>query len=281
MPDRNVSTLVVLALQEDLGEAGDLTTRYFLPKRARLEGAIVAKSPGVVCGLEVARFVFRTVSRAIRYRPRAKDGDRVRPGQVVATVEGPPSVLTAERTALNFIQRLSGVATQARAFVDRVRGTGVRILDTRKTTPGWRELEKYAVRCGGGTNHRMGLYDMVMLKDNHWTAAPDLAAAVRRFRQSKPGVRVLVEAKTRLEIDRGLAAGADILLLDNMAPGRLRAEIRRVRQRSPMTQIEVSGGVKLANVRRLALLGPDRISIGALTHSAPALDFSLEIGFNR
>ena len=279
MRDTNLNELIRLALREDLDEAGDLTTRHFIPAGSRLKGAIVAKKPGVVSGLDVARRVFRAVSPAIAFRPAARDGDRVRPKQAVAWVDGPASILTAERTALNFLQRLSGVATLTRAFVDAARGTRARVLDTRKTLPGWRALDKYAVRCGGGINHRMGLYDMVMLKDNHWEAHPDLDRAVKRFRRAKPGIPVLVEAKTRREIDLALACRADILLLDNMTPARLKEEIAHVRGRSPKTLIEVSGGVNLANVGAIARLHPDRISIGALTHSAPALDFSLEIGF--
>ncbi|MBI4349309.1 MAG: carboxylating nicotinate-nucleotide diphosphorylase [Elusimicrobia bacterium] len=281
MRDGNLKQLIRLALREDLDEAGDLTTRHFIPAGTRLKGAIVAKKPGVVSGLDVARRVFRAVSPAIRFRPAARDGDRVRRLQPVAWVDGPAAILTAERTALNFLQRLSGVATLTRAFVDAVRGTRTRILDTRKTLPGWRALDKYAVRCGGGLNHRMGLYDMVMLKDNHWEAQADFQRAVRRFRRAKPGVPVLIEAKTRRELDLALASGADIVLLDNMGLPKLRREIAHVRARSPKTQIEVSGGVNLGNVASIARLHPDRISIGALTHSAPALDFSLEIGFKE
>lgn len=293
MRDANLKQLIRLALREDQGEAGDLTTRHFIPAGARLTGAIVAKELGVVSGLDVVRRVFRAVSPAIRFRPSARDGDLVRPRQAVAWVDGPAAILTAERTALNFLQRLSGVATLTRAFVDAVRGTRARILDTRKTLPGWRALDKYAVRCGGGLNHRMGLYDMVMLKDNHWEAhpgpkgresplaQPDLLRAVRRFRRARPAVPVLIEAKTRREIDLALACAADIILLDNMALPLLRREIAHVRARSPKTQIEVSGGVNLANVAAISRLHPDRISIGALTHSAPALDFSLEIGFKE
>jgi len=275
--------LVRSALQEDLrgtGRArGDLSTREFLPADLRLEGLVVAKAPGVVCGLSLAAESFRQASPRIRFRALARDGQRVRPGRTLAVVSGPRELLTGERTALNFLQRLSGVATLTRAFVDRVRGTRARILDTRKTLPGWRALDKYAVRCGGGTNHRMGLYDMVMLKDNHVCSVgsarfPEL---VGRFRRKYRGVPVLVEAKTRREVLLALSCKPDILLLDNMPLSRLRREIRFIRSRSPRTLIEISGGVSLKNVRRLALLGPDRISVGRLTHSAPALDMSLEL----
>ena len=279
MRDDNLPALIRLALREDLGNAGDLTTRHFVAASARLKGAIVAKQRGVVCGLDVAAQVFKAVSPKIRFRKATRDGRTARAGEAVAWVCGPREVLTAERTALNFLQRLSGIATLTRAFVEKVRGTRARILDTRKTHPGWRALEKYAVRAGGGRNHRLGLYDMVMLKDNHWTALKDPAAALRRFRKARPGVPVLIEAKSAREVEAALEWGGDIILLDNMPPARIKAAIAMIRRRSPRTRIEVSGGVSLENVRRIALLGPDRISVGALTHSAPAMDFSLEIGF--
>ncbi|MBI4425775.1 MAG: carboxylating nicotinate-nucleotide diphosphorylase [Elusimicrobia bacterium] len=275
--DANLAALIRMALREDLGRAGDLTTRHFLPPRARLRGAIVAKQAGVVCGLDVVRQVCAAVSPRIRFKAAAKDGARVAPLQVVALLEGPPALLTAERTALNFLQRLSGVATMTRAFVDLARGTRARILDTRKTVPGWRALDKYAVRCGGGENHRFGLYDMVMLKDNHLAPGPELVDATRRFRRRRPGVPVLVEAKTAAEVELALACRPDILLLDNVPLARLKAAIARVRARAPRVRVEVSGGVRLDTVRAIARAGPDRISVGALTHSAPAMDFSLEI----
>ncbi|MBI3547702.1 MAG: carboxylating nicotinate-nucleotide diphosphorylase [Elusimicrobia bacterium] len=273
-----LKALIRAALAEDLGAQGDLSTKWFTPTAARLKGRIVVKAPGVVCGLDVAREVFRAVSSKIRFQSRAKDGDRVRPGQSLADVTGPREVLTAERTALNFLQRMSGVATLARAFADQVKGTSAKVYDTRKTLPGWRALDKYAVRCGGGRNHRLGLYDMVMLKDNHLEVARQSEDRLERFRKAHPGVPILIEAKTRGQVEMALSCGADIVLLDNMASAELRRMIALIRSRAPMTRIEVSGGVSLENVRSIARLGVDRISVGRLTHSAPALDMSLEIG---
>lgn len=269
--------LARLALREDLGRGGDLTTRHFVPRGARFQGFVVARGPGVLCGLEAAREVLRLACPAARFLPLSRDGRRVRRGQRLARVEGPRCVLTAERVALNFLQRLSGVATLARAYADRLRGTRARLYDTRKTLPGWRALEKYAVRCGGGRNHRMGLYDAALLKDNHWAwAGPDLERRARYFK-ARRRVPLIFEAKTRAQIERALRCGADVVLLDNMPPSRLRREIRFLRRASPRTRVEASGGVTLANIRAVARLGPDRISVGRVTHSAPALDMSLEL----
>ncbi len=278
MKTPEVSALIRAALREDLGNGGDLSTRFFVPVGVRLRGRIVARQSGVICGMGVAREVFKAVSPAIRFKALARDGDRVGPHAVVARLEGPRQILTAERTALNFLQRLSGVATRARAFAERVRGTRARVYDTRKTLPGWRALDKYAVRCGGASNHRMGLYDMAMLKDNHLRfGGARLKKAVAAFRRRHPRTPLLMEAKTRAQVKAALSCGADIILLDNMPLRRLRREIAHIRRAAPSKHIEVSGGVCLSNVRRIARLGPDRISVGALTHSAPALDLSLEI----
>jgi nicotinate-nucleotide pyrophosphorylase (carboxylating) len=209
-------------------------------------------------------------------RRLARDGDRVRPGRAVLEVSGGRGLLTAERTALNFLQRMSGVATLTRRFADRVRGTRARILDTRKTLPGWRALDKYAVACGGGVNHRMGLYDAAMVKDNHYLGH-GLEAGARALRRARPGVPLIVECDTPAQATRALALRPDVILLDNMKPAVLRAEIRRLRRLAPRVRLEISGGVSLDTVRALARLGPDRISIGRLTHSAPALDLGLDL----
>lgn len=274
--------LVRLALREDLGRAGDLSTRLFLPPRARYRGRILFKSGGVLCGSALASEVFRLACPGARLRWLARDGRRVRPGAVVARLSGPRAVLTAERTALNFLQRMSGVATLARAYAERVRGTRARVYDTRKTLPGWRALDKYAVRVGGAMNHRMGLYDMVLLKDNHlaaWKASKTPPEPLRRRVRAlaRRGVPVEIEAKTHREVELACALGARLVLLDNMRGARLAREIRWIRREHPKVEVEVSGGVGLPEVRALARLGPDRISVGRLTHSAPAADLSLEL----
>jgi nicotinate-nucleotide pyrophosphorylase (carboxylating) len=238
-----------------------------------------ARQDLTVAGLAFAAEAFRQLSADVRFAPQMADGQRAAKGQILARVEGPArALLTAERVALNFTQRLSGVATLTARFVEAIAGTNARILDTRKTTPGWRAFEKYAVACGGGTNHRFGLHDLILIKDNHLAAlrdeAPDaIAAAVRRARAAYPALRVEVEADTLAQVDQAVAAGADIILLDNMSPADLRESVRRVAGRA---RTEASGGVTLATVRDIALTGVDFISVGALTHSAPAVDIALD-----
>lgn len=264
------------ALKEDLGRAGDVTTRFFVAPGTRLSARVVSREPGVVCGLAIAASAFKACDPRAKVTLLARDGARVRRGQAVMTVRGGRGLLTAERTALNFLQRMSGVATLTRHFVDRVKGTRARILDTRKTLPGWRALDKYAVACGGGLNHRLGLYDAAMVKDNHY-AGDSLEAGVRRLRRAHPRIPLIIECDSPAQVGRALALRPDVLLLDNMRGPRLRREIRRVRALAPRVKIEVSGGVGLSEVRALAKLGPDRISIGRLTHSAPALDLGLDL----
>ncbi len=269
--------LIQEALREDMGRRGDATTRYFVPRGAKLRGKIIAKAPGIICGVEAARQVFLALSKSCRVSIKTQDGGQVKPGQAILDVAGGPEILTAERTALNFLQHLSGIATLTAQYVARVAGTRTKIYDTRKTLPGWRKLAKYAVRCGGGQNHRMGLYDAVLLKDNHWALNSEIQAAVKALRRRHPAMRVEIEAADLKQVQRALNADADIILLDNMAPALLRQAIKVIRGQKPAVRIEISGGVNLSNVRALALLGPDRISIGRITHSAPALDMSLEI----
>jgi nicotinate-nucleotide pyrophosphorylase (carboxylating) len=268
--------LLRAALNEDLGPAGDVTTRFFVPAAARFSGRIVAREPGVICGLDVAAAVFKACAPGARVRLLARDGATVRRGQAVMAVDGGRALLTAERTALNFLQRMSGVASLTRLYVDRVRGTRAKILDTRKTLPGWRALDKYAVRCGGGVNHRMGLYDAAMVKDNHYLGK-SLEDGVRDLRRSRPRLPLIIECDTPAQVERARRLKPNVILLDNMPPAVLRREIRRLRSASPRIAIEVSGGVSLKSVRAIALLGPDRISIGRLTHSAPALDLGLDL----
>ncbi|OGR93806.1 MAG: nicotinate-nucleotide diphosphorylase (carboxylating) [Elusimicrobia bacterium RBG_16_66_12] len=273
---RDYAPLVRMALREDLGLAGDLTTRLFVSPKTRLKGRIVGREAGVVCGLEIAAAVFKACEPRAKVRLLVRDGARVRPGRAVMAVSGGRGLLTAERTALNFLQRMSGVASLTRRYVDRVRGARAKILDTRKTLPGWRALDKYAVACGGGVNHRMGLYDAVMVKDNHYLGGR-LEAGARELRRRHPGVPLVVECDEPAQVARALSLKPEVVLLDNMSPARLRAAIRRIRRNAPRTKIEVSGGVNLQTVRRIARFGPDRISIGALTHSAPALDLGLDL----
>ena len=258
----SVDELIDRALAEDVGD-GDLTTRLLVPPDARASARIEQKQPGVIAGLDVAAAVFARFD--VRCEP-AKD--------VVARVDGPAAgILTAERTALNFLGRLSGVATLTARYVEAIDGTGAKILDTRKTTPGLRELEKAAVAAGGGTNHRMGLFDAVMIKENHAAIAGGLAAATRKAVGEAPdGVEVGVECETPEDVDIALEAGARRLLLDNMTPAELVECVARAGGRATL---EASGGVTLENVREIAETGVDFISIGALTHSAPALDLSL------
>ena len=273
-----VRRLVRAALREDVGR-GDVTSLALVPESARARAAVLARERGVVAGAGVAVAVFRAADPAVRCRILVPDGRTASPGEAVLRVAGPArGILAAERTALNFLQRMSGVATLTRRFVDRVGGRGVAILDTRKTTPGLRALEKYAVRCGGGQNHRMGLYDRVLIKDNHrrlWRRgrASRLDEAVAEARRRWPGLAIEVEVETEEELLSALKARPEWILLDNMSPARLRrfAALGRGRCR-----FEASGGVTLANVGAVSRTGVDAISLGCLTHSAPAVDFSLE-----
>ncbi len=267
--------LIDLALEEDAG-LGDLTSRAIFAASHRSRAVIDARQDLVVCGLEVAAAVFTRVDPALKTRLLARDGDRIRRGAAIIRIEGPTaSLLTAERTALNFLQRLSGIATQARRFAQAVKGTGVRVVDTRKTTPGWRALEKHAVRCGGCRNHRSSLGEHVLIKDNHIAAAGSLTRAVALCRAVAPHTaKIEVEAGTLAEVREACRAGAGVILLDNMTPEQVRAAIKVIAGRAA---VEVSGGVRFETLRDYALPGVDVISIGALTHSAPAADLSLTI----
>jgi nicotinate-nucleotide pyrophosphorylase (carboxylating) len=277
----NPEHLIKAALEEDIGP-GDVTSAYFVPKAELCSARIFAKEVGVLAGSSVGARVFALVDPRLKVSECAPDGTGVTPGQAVMVIEGPTrSVLTGERTALNFIQRLSGVASLTRQFTQAIHGTGARILDTRKTTPGWRHLEKDAVRAGGGTNHRIGLYDQVMVKDNHLLAEGDLSAlqsAIDRCRTDHPGMKIELEAD-RIDQVRNFLTLRDVhvILLDNMSLEELRACVQCVRQSGLRIDLEASGGVTLDTVRSIAETGVDFISSGALTHSAKALDFSLEL----
>jgi nicotinate-nucleotide pyrophosphorylase (carboxylating) len=273
-----VAALIDLALEEDLGR-GDLTSEAVLDPRAQAEADLVAREPLVLAGLPVALAVFARVDAAVRAEVFAQDGDQLAAGARVATVRGPAcSVLAAERTALNFVQRLSGIATLARSYVEAVRGTNLRVTDTRKTTPGFRLLEKQAVRAGGATNHRFDLGSGVLIKDNHLAVAGSVAEAVRRARLVAPhGMKIEVEVDTLDQLDEALAVAADIVLLDNFSAADVDEAMRRVRARSPRPLVEVSGGVTLARLPALARAGVDLVSVGALTHSARAVDLALDV----
>ena len=266
---------VDIALAEDVG-SGDLTSLFFIPETRASKGRIFAKEASVVAGVEAARRVYQKLDERVELRILGQDGSVVEAGETVLEISGPTRpILTGERVALNFIQRLSGIATLTAEFVKAVHGTGVTILDTRKTTPGLRAMEKAAVKAGGGQNHRMGLYDGVMVKDNHLMAKPEIQKAIHSLRRIHPDILVEVEADSLDQVrDFVNLEGVDVLLLDNMSPDQLRA---CVSLRRPGLKFEASGGVSLAAVRQIAETGVDFISIGQLTHSARAIDFSLEL----
>lgn len=265
--------VVIAALAEDVG-AGDVTTEATVAADAVGTGDLLLKEPGVVCGIGAAEAVFRILDPDVDFEAVVEDGTVVDRATVVAVVTGPlRAILTGERTALNFLGRLSGIATLTRRYVDAVAGTGVAILDTRKTTPGLRRLEKHAVACGGGRNHRLGLDDGVLVKDNHLRAAGSVGAAVERMRAATP-LPIEVECDTIAQVGEALDAKVDAILLDNMAADDLRAAVALVRGRA---RLEASGSITLENVHGIAETGVDEISIGAITHSARSLDVSLEL----
>jgi nicotinate-nucleotide pyrophosphorylase (carboxylating) len=265
--------IVRRALAEDLGW-GDVTTEATVPADLRAKGVILAKSSFVLAGLDVAAEVFLQLDPGCAFDRRKKDADRCEPGDVVAEVRGgAAAMLTAERTALNFLQRLSGIATVTRRFVEAAGGR-ITVLDTRKTTPTLRALEKYAVRAGSGTNHRSGLDDGVLIKDNHIRLAGGVAEAVRRMKADDPEMPIEVEAQSIEQVDEALAAGADIVLVDNLPIETIREAVRRAHGRA---KVEISGGVTLERLPELAKTGATYVSVGALTHSAPAADLSFEL----
>jgi nicotinate-nucleotide pyrophosphorylase (carboxylating) len=269
---------IVIALREDVGE-GDTTTEYFVPDDLRALGRIIARERAIVAGVEIAAEVFRRVNPDLQVDVLLPDGTALAGGETIVEVRGlARSILTAERVALNFLQRLSGVATLTRQYVEAIGKSRAKILDTRKTTPGLRALEKAAVVAGGGANHRFSLNDMVLVKDNHLNAVPGFsgfANAIQRLRQERPGIRIEVEAE-RLEQVRSFleVEGIDVILLDNMEPSEMREAVAAGKGK---VKFEASGGITLKNVRRIAATGVDYISVGALTHSARAIDFSLEL----
>jgi len=277
--------LIELALHEDLGAAGDVTTTSVVPEQATARAVLRCKEPSMVlAGLEVAEHVFRTVDPNVRFRLLKHDGNACKAGDLLAEITGPArGILIAERTALNFLQRLCGVATTAAKYVKALEGTPTRILDTRKTTPGYRNLEKYAVAVGGATNHRIGLFDQVMIKDNHremaaMEGAGGIIRSVRRAREKHPGLLVEVEADSLDEVREALEAGADCIMLDNMSDETMAEAVKIVAGR---TKLEASGGITLERLPRIGKLGVDFVSSGALTHSVKAADISLDIEVDK
>jgi len=260
------------AIAEDLG-AGDITTEAIVPNDVRARGVLLAKSSCVLAGLDVAREVFHQIDASTVFECQKSDGDACAAGETCGRVAGPAaSLLAAERTALNFLQHMSGIATLTRRFVDASAGR-VTILDTRKSVPTLRGLAKYAVRCGGGTNHRVGLHDGVLIKDNHIRVAGGIVEAVRRARARRPGLPIEVETQSLTDVDDALQANADVIMLDNLSDTLVRHAIARIGGRA---RVEISGGITLERVPVLATFGADCVSVGALTHSAPAADLSLE-----
>lgn len=270
-----IQDIIETALAEDIG-SGDITTKATVEAHKEGEADIVAKEDIIVAGILVAEAVFRTVDEKLVFKAGVNDGDNVKKGKTLATVSGKiSSILTAERVALNFLQRLSGVATLTRQYVDKVKGFKIKILDTRKTTPGLRILEKYAVRMGGGFNHRFGLCDAVLIKDNHIAAVGSIQEAIFRARENAPKDMLIEVETTNLdEVKEAVIAGADVIMLDNMKPSLMKKAVKIV---GKTVLVEASGGVTLKNVRAIAETGVDFISVGALTHSARAVDISLEV----
>ncbi len=278
---KEFDAVIKTALREDIGP-GDVTTRFFVPLGTRFYGELLAKDSGVVCGLGVVKRVFELAAPGSKVKALVKDGSRIVKGAVLMKVEGPASILTAERTALNFLQHMSGVATRAALFCSVLKKGRTRIYDTRKTLPGLRAVEKYASACGGAANHRMGLYDMAMIKDNHVALAGGsparLAGRIAAMRKARPGLKMEIEAQSLAQVKAFLPLGADVLMLDNMAYPEMKKAIALVRAyKGKKPETEISGGVDLARAARYAGLGADRISVGSITGGAKPLDISFEV----
>lgn len=270
----NLDPMIQAALAEDVG-AGDITTDSIIAPEMTCRGKIICKQDGVIAGLPVAERVFKLVDERLQFDAKTQDGEKVQEDQIVARLYGPArAMLKAERVALNYLQHLSGIASLTARYVKAVEGTKTTILDTRKTTPGMRSLEKYATRMGGARNHRMGLYDAVLIKDTHLALANGVSAALRAVRKAHPEALIEVEVSNSQELEQALNDKAPRILLDNFAPGQVREAMQLIRGRA---EVEISGGVLLTNARAYALAGADYISVGALTHSAVALDYSMKV----
>jgi nicotinate-nucleotide pyrophosphorylase (carboxylating) len=279
LPPELVAAAVDAALREDLGAAGDITSAATIPASATAIATFGARQPGVLAGLPFAAAAFRAIDPTVQFEAMADDGEVIASGAILARVSGNArAILSAERVALNYLTHLSGIATATARLVERVRHTKARILDTRKTTPGLRLIEKYAVACGGGQNHRIGLYDAILIKDNHIAVAGGAGEAIRRARAHAPGVKLEIEVGSLAELDEALAEHPDIILLDNMAVATMRTAVDRVAGRA---LLEASGNITVATVQAVAETGVDYISSGAITHSAPALDIGMDITIDR
>ncbi|MCM2268269.1 MAG: carboxylating nicotinate-nucleotide diphosphorylase [Elusimicrobiales bacterium] len=277
---KQFDAVIKAALKEDIGP-GDVTTRFFVPLGTRFYGEMRAKDSGVVCGGEVARRVFALAAPGSRVKITKKDGARIKKGDVLMKIKGPASILTAERTALNFLQHMSGVATKAALFASVIKHPRTKIYDTRKTLPGLRMIEKYAVRCGGARNHRLGLYDMAMIKDNHVAFAggkPEvLGAHIKAMRRAKPGLKIELEVQNLAQLKAFLPLGADVIMLDNMDFAAMKKAVALIRgYKGKRPEIEISGGVDLEMAAKYSKLGADRISVGSITSGARPLDISFE-----
>ena len=272
--DRKTTQLITLALKEDIGP-GDITTFSIVNTKKKGRGIIIAKENCVLVGIDIVKKVFHKIDSSITFLNAFADGSKIKKGQRVIEVIGPlSSLLTGERTAINFLQHLSGIATMTNKFVTAIKGTGASILDTRKTTPGWRALEKYAVLMGGGRNHRTGLYDGILIKDNHIQAAGGIERAIKKAKKNSGRLKIEVETETLKDVKEALIAGADIIMLDNMSITTIKKAVRLIDGKA---LIEVSGNVSLKSINSLAKTGVDFISVGAITHSAPSVDLSMKI----
>lgn len=267
--------IIALAIEEDI-ESGDITTNALVPDNSMAVAEMTAKADGVISGIEIARKVFEQIDKNILWTPFVKEGDKVQKGEKIVRIEGSfRALLTAERTALNILQRMSGIATSASLFVKELEGTGTKLLDTRKTAPGMRILDKMAVKAGGGKNHRMGLYDMALIKDNHIKVAGGIPNAVMQVRKSiKAGINIEVEVTNLEETQQAIDSGAEIIMLDNMSTSLMAQAVSLINGRA---KTEASGNMNLSRLREVALTGVDYISVGALTHSVTALDISMNI----
>ncbi|MDR1695887.1 MAG: carboxylating nicotinate-nucleotide diphosphorylase [Endomicrobium sp.] len=276
----NLNELIKLALKED-GAFKDITTKEFIPGDKKAKAVLIANKPGVLCGIDIFAAVFKAIDKKCRVTKKAKDCCKIKKGDHILEIEGPAhAILSGERTALNFLQHLSGIATLTAEFVSAVKGGKTKIYDTRKTVPGYRELAKYAVRCGGGANHRMNLSEMVLVKDNHLSLTKDLDLKIKDFRKKHKNVLVEVECENSGQVRHALRAKADIIMLDNINYADTKKMVSLIRKNSTAgykPEIEISGGINGKTAGKFAKLGVERISVGMITHSAPALDITLEI----